>query len=80
MSLSINLDVQGRVAVVTGAGRGIGQAVAKIFALAGAKVIAVDVDEAELNTTIAEMINKDVHLGLAKDLSLVEACEMEDLP
>ena len=38
-------SLEGTTAVVTGAGSGIGQAIAQLFALQGAVVAAVDIDE-----------------------------------
>lgn len=60
----------GRVALVTGAGRGIGKGVAVKFAEEGANVCLVDIDEEALKKTAAELREKghDV-LPLAADVS-----------
>jgi 3-oxoacyl-[acyl-carrier protein] reductase len=47
--------VQGRVAIVTGAARGIGLASAKRLALGGARVLLVDLDEAALDVAQAQV-------------------------
>ena len=56
--------LEGKVALVTGAGRGLGWGVAKALGLAGAKVCATDVDEAEMEASFngidvggAELLN-----------------------
>ncbi|SFS10639.1 SDR family NAD(P)-dependent oxidoreductase [Sphingomonas jatrophae] len=45
------MQLAGRVALVTGAGGGIGRATARLFADRGARVIATDIDEAGLTET-----------------------------
>jgi NAD(P)-dependent dehydrogenase (short-subunit alcohol dehydrogenase family) len=55
--------LQDRVAIVTGAGRNIGEAIARELAEAGARVAVVDIDGARA-TQVAESIGK-AHPGLA---------------
>ena len=44
--------LMGKVAIITGAGSGIGRAITLLFAREGAKVVAADVDEAGLQETV----------------------------
>lgn len=48
-------DLGGKVAVVTGAGRGLGRGYARSLAAAGAHVICVDLDQSDLDETLAEI-------------------------
>ncbi|TNE56688.1 MAG: SDR family oxidoreductase [Alphaproteobacteria bacterium] len=57
--------MEGKVAVITGAGSGIGRASARLFAKEGAKVVAADVNEEGLGETV-EAINSDGGTAMAK--------------
>lgn len=46
-------SLEGRVAVITGAGSGLGQECARLFAVAGATVVLADIDAAALEVTAA---------------------------
>lgn len=47
--------LQGKVAIITGGGRGIGAQVARAFVRNGAKVMLVDLREAEMQAVVAEL-------------------------
>lgn len=49
------LDLTGQVAIVTGAGRGIGRAIARVLGAAGARVVLVSRTEEQLQAVAAEM-------------------------
>lgn len=69
------LPLQDTVAIVTGAGRGIGQTLAFGLVAAGARVTLMDIDADTLNTTatvIAETFGRDRLLALAGDVSSEE--------
>lgn len=51
--LASKFSLTGKVAVITGAGSGLGQEAARLFALAGARLVLADVDEAGLAATQA---------------------------
>jgi NAD(P)-dependent dehydrogenase (short-subunit alcohol dehydrogenase family) len=53
--MSIEINLNGRVGIVTGAGRGIGCETAQLLARAGARVVIADIDEASANAA-AEQI------------------------
>lgn len=51
-------SLEGRVAIVTGAGSGIGRAIAVLYASEGAKIVVSDIDEKGANETVSQINNK----------------------
>ena len=66
------MDLQGRIAIVTGAGRGIGQAIAQALAGAGAAVAVVDVDGPSAGST-AEGLSSQGRRAMAWRVDVTDA-------
>ena len=67
MAWSVGAGLEGRGVILTGATGGIGSAVATGFAAAGAKVMAVDLDQGRLDDVVAGLEGSG-HVGVAADL------------
>jgi len=64
-------DLKGKIAIVTGAARGIGRAIAITLAEAGANIVAIDINLEGANKVVEEIINKKRGgLALKVDVSL----------
>lgn len=67
MTWSVGAGLEGRGVILTGATGGIGAAVARGFAAAGARVMAVDLDQARLDEVVGSLDGSG-HVGVAADL------------
>jgi NAD(P)-dependent dehydrogenase (short-subunit alcohol dehydrogenase family) len=64
------MSVNGRVAVVTGSGSGIGEGIAKYLAAGGAKVVINDVDQEKIERVVSEIKRNDgTAIGVRTDVT-----------
>jgi NAD(P)-dependent dehydrogenase (short-subunit alcohol dehydrogenase family) len=68
------MTLDGKTAIITGAGAGIGEATARRFAAEGAIVIANDVNEGYLHTLLPSLSGDD-HRPVTGDSSLEETAQ-----
>ncbi|MHC2620572.1 2-keto-3-deoxy-L-fuconate dehydrogenase [Bradyrhizobium huanghuaihaiense] len=66
------MRLQGRTAIITGAGSGIGRASAKLFAAEGARLALVDRDAAGLQDTLSLVSEATTHVGDVGDVAFAE--------
>lgn len=72
MAWNLGAGLEGKGVIVTGAAGGIGRPVAKAFSAAGAKVMAVDVNQEAIDEVVADM-EGDGHIGVGVDLTNLDA-------
>ncbi len=70
--------LDGKVAIITGSGRGIGAATAHLFAQHGAKVVVTDIDPNPANNTLAEIKSAGGE-GIALTCDVTQAGDIEEL-
>jgi len=69
--------LQGKVAIITGAGSGLGRKMSELFVSEGASVLACDVNEAGAQETVG-MIGADPALIVAKRVDVTNEAEVEE--
>jgi NAD(P)-dependent dehydrogenase (short-subunit alcohol dehydrogenase family) len=70
--------LNGRVAIVTGAGSGIGRATARLFAREGARLVLADVNEAGLQETV-ELVKSEGGEGIFRIVDVSVEGQVKDL-
>tara|TARA_B100000767_G_scaffold275296_1_gene311566 strand:- start:6049 stop:6828 length:780 start_codon:yes stop_codon:yes gene_type:complete len=74
---NLSRSVKGKVAIITGAGSGMGEATAKVFAEEGVKVVATDVNLKEVKR-VSDEINSNGGTCHALHLDVTDKTEIED--
>src|SRR5579884_3349487 len=74
------MQVEGKVAVVTGGAGGIGRAMGEVFGAAGMKVVLADVQPEPLDKTVAELQSEGLDvIGVPTDVSMFDSvCALRD--
>jgi 3-hydroxybutyrate dehydrogenase len=76
--MSVQVDLTGRTALVTGAGSGIGRACAVRLARSGAEIVVLDRDEAAVKEVAAQTGGRGVVVDLS-DLDAIDRLDIADL-
>jgi NAD(P)-dependent dehydrogenase (short-subunit alcohol dehydrogenase family) len=71
---SVGAGLEGRGVIITGASGGIGSAVTKAFASAGARILAIDINQERIDTVLSDC-DGDGHIGLVEDLNDLDSHE-----
>lgn len=71
----MTLDLGGQVALVTGAGGGLGAATARVFAEHGARVVCADIEEKGAREVAGEVGGRALYLDVADPVSIEEAVQ-----
>lgn len=69
----MSIRLEGKTALITGAGSGIGRAIAKVFAREGARVAVADIDVASAQTTLEDLPNEGLIIEM--DVSSKQAVQ-----
>jgi NAD(P)-dependent dehydrogenase (short-subunit alcohol dehydrogenase family) len=72
----MNIDLSGKTALVTGSTSGIGHAIAKGFAEAGADVLINGRTQSRVDEAIAKLLSAGNVRGIAADVSTAEGCKI----
>ena len=70
--------IQGKVAIITGAGSGVGRAASLLFARHGAKVVSADVDSMAVEATVAE-VTAEGGTAIAKTCNVADPAAVDAL-
>jgi 2-hydroxycyclohexanecarboxyl-CoA dehydrogenase len=72
------MDLKNRVAIVTGAGGGIGRAIAVKFAARGANVVVADIKEEGARETVS-LVGKEGAKGLAQNIDITSFVQVQEM-